>query len=151
MYLRLRGEKPFISGKAARRSRESRSMTSPPALALLAGQDVAPDPPVEQDQFPVDRQAGPHLGRADALLQVGQEGGVAARNRAAARGMARMGLAHGKSIAETGEIVRRTRRTGLDSQGRFCEIRAGSARPPLASTQRGLLLRSLFGLLISAR
>ena len=111
---------------------------APQPSLLLAGQDVAADLPVEQDQLAVDGQGGPDLGGADALLQVGQEGGVAARNRAAARGMARMGLAHGKSIAETGEIVRRTRRTGLNSQGRFCEISRRVCPPAVCLDATGI-------------
>ena len=48
-----------------------------PALPLLLGGQVSPDLPVEQQQLAVDGQGGAQLGGADALLEVGEEGGVA--------------------------------------------------------------------------
>ena len=50
-----------------------------PALRRLPGQDVPPDLPVEQHQFPVDRQRSALTGGVDALLELGQPSGVAFR------------------------------------------------------------------------
>ncbi len=54
MYIRLAREKPFMSGKAVRRSWASRSMTLAP-------------------------QRGALLGGVDAMLQLGQPFGIACR------------------------------------------------------------------------
>ncbi len=67
MYLRLRGENPFMSGKALRKSCASRSMTlAPPALFGLPRQNVLSDLPVQQHQFAIKRQCGALLGVVNA-------------------------------------------------------------------------------------
>jgi hypothetical protein len=79
MYIRLAREKPFMSGKAVRRSCASRSITlAPQPCAALPLQDVAPDLPVQQHQLAVDRQRRALLRGVDAGLQLGQPVGIAA-------------------------------------------------------------------------
>lgn len=48
-----------------------------PAFVFLFGDDGAADVPVELDEFAVDGEGGADLGGADAVLEVGEEGGVA--------------------------------------------------------------------------
>ena len=55
MYFRLRGENPFMSGKARLRSAARRSITFAPQFSRCCRfQDVTADLPVEQDQLPID-------------------------------------------------------------------------------------------------
>lgn len=48
----------------------------PPALSELPVQNVPTDRPVEQYEFPVDGERGPHLSGVDALLNVCKEGSI---------------------------------------------------------------------------
>src|SRR5665811_553027 len=53
-----------------------------PAALLLAAQDLPPDPPVEFDQLPVDRDRSPRPRRCDPPPDIGKElsvGGGASR------------------------------------------------------------------------
>ena len=70
MYLRLRGENPFISGKAARKSCASRSITlAPQPCCACRARMSLPDLPVQQHQFAVDRQRGALLGGVDTAFR----------------------------------------------------------------------------------
>ena len=44
-----------------------------PPFRLLPGENVSADTPIEQHEFPIDRQSGAHLRAADPLLQFLQE------------------------------------------------------------------------------
>jgi hypothetical protein len=69
MYLRLRGEKPFMSGNASRRSAASRSITfAPPARAILSLEDHSADAPVEQDHRRIRGEDDLQAFFLDALL-----------------------------------------------------------------------------------
>src|SRR5260370_32687794 len=50
-----------------------------PSLILLAGQNLFPNPPVEENEFAVHSKGGPNLCRPDAALHQGQEILVALR------------------------------------------------------------------------
>jgi hypothetical protein len=50
-----------------------------PAFSSLAGQDVAADRPVKQDQLAVDGECSPDLGRTYAALELLEQFGIAGR------------------------------------------------------------------------
>ena len=52
-----------------------------PALGSLPDEDLAPDGPVEKDQFPADSECGAGLGGVDAPLEIGQKVRIAGRQR----------------------------------------------------------------------
>ena len=81
MYCRLLRESPVMSGNSRRRSSASLVMTAlPPSLAFLLCQDPVPDVPVQVDEGGVYDPLGLHACRADVVLQVGEELGVAVGN-----------------------------------------------------------------------
>src|ERR1017187_9820316 len=74
IYLRLRTEKPFMSGNARFRSAASRSNDlGAPRFPLLPLEDVAADLPIQEDQVAIHRNGGTQLRRLDAPLQVCEE------------------------------------------------------------------------------
>ena len=86
MYLRLRGENPRMSGNASRRSCERRSMVpASPAFPLLAGKNRPADVPVEQHHRLVGGQHNAHAFRADALLDLTEQGRVVSGQLSPAR------------------------------------------------------------------
>lgn len=50
-----------------------------PAPFLLAAQDLPPDPPVELDQLPIDRDRSPRPRRCDPPTDIGKELSVGGR------------------------------------------------------------------------
>jgi len=50
-----------------------------PSFMLLAGQNLLPNPPIEENEFAVHCKGGPNLGGADSVLQQREEILVALR------------------------------------------------------------------------
>ena len=80
--LEVAGRKPLHVRKSrAQVVRQPLDHLCPPALLGLPRQNVAPDLPVQQDQFAVHRQRSSLLGAVDAGFQVLQPVGVAVWGR----------------------------------------------------------------------
>jgi hypothetical protein len=69
MRLILRSENPFAC--------KAWNYAGPPAFLLLATVDQFADFPIKPDQLGIDRQHGARLSEANALLDVGEQSGIA--------------------------------------------------------------------------
>ena len=78
--LQIAGRESLHLGECAFEiGRQTVDNLSPPAFALLPVEDVAPDLPVKQDQFSIDREGCTDLSCLNPALQVGKKLCVAVR------------------------------------------------------------------------